>query len=166
MVARSPRSSFPRGPMMRNTKYLRRGALALAVAVAPFALGHNVANAAVNQDQKTVSLTFVTLSSQTVTCSLTGTTSHDTAGSVNTNSTTNLDPRCNGALDLEVIYNGDDGRQHRTFAATDDSCDVGLSVDHVAADGHNVLVAHTETFNQCDSRASATCLLRFEPNPK
>jgi len=143
-------------------------AAALAFAT-PFAFAQP-AHAAVNSDSEQASLTFVTFSGATVTCTLLGVNEHDTNShtadvqqvSYRTSDVATV-PECRGRHTITVAYKDEEGDEN-TFSTT--AFDTNSTIVHVNGVQGNVRATHFVSFAQCDSLQSAACSLTVQTSTK
>jgi hypothetical protein len=143
-------------------------AAALAFAT-PFAFA-SPAQAAVNSDSEQASLTFVTFSGATVTCTLLGVNEHDTDSrtaqvqqiSFRTSDAT-FAPECRGNHQMTVAYKDEEGDENTFRPAAADTNDMIVFVQGVQG---NVRATHLVFFTQCDRSQSAACFLTVQTSTK
>jgi hypothetical protein len=145
------------------------GTAAVLASASPFVLAAP-AGAAVNSSTAAQSLTFVTFTGATVSCSLNGVSSRDTEGARRgfaENFTTitggGFSPNCNAHQNIDASYRDSQGvtRSINSYANETDEASFGWDGAYSA-----VQVTHRARFLQCDGAQSATCSLTVNTAPK
>ncbi len=142
-------------------------AAAMALTI-PFAFAQP-AHAAVIQDQEQKSLTFVTDSGATVTCTLSALNEHDKDGQKadGIQDSKRIDgapvQECRGNHVMDMTYKDGEGDENTVSTGTVNTAYLSMFVQGVQGD---IRITHSVLFTACDPESSATCFLSVETSTK
>jgi hypothetical protein len=151
-------------------RWQRKGIIAIAAVALtiPFAFARP-ADAAVIQDQVQESLTFVTFSGATVTCTLSALNEHDRDGqdADGIQDSKRSDgapvPECRGNHVMVMTYKDEEGDENTVTTGTVDTAYLSMFVQGVQG---SIRITHSVVFPACDPESSATCFLSVAASPQ
>ena len=144
-------------------------AAAAAMALTTWFAFAQPAHAAVIQDQEQKSLTFVTNSGATVTCTLSALNEHDKDGQKadgiqdSKRSDGAPVPECKGNHVMDMTYKDGEGDVNTVSTGTVNTAYLSMFVQGVQG---SINITHSVVFTACDPESSATCFLSVQTSTK